>query len=120
MNKKICFKTGRPSSLTAKMSAALLSACILSASLSACATAPQIREIDGPIILDAPDSVVRAEPDRQASSQALPQEGQQSAPQSDPAFDPYPYEEVQSVPVTPINCPPGSSPQSDGSCMLVN
>lgn len=76
--------------------------------IGACATTPEIREIDGPIILDAPDSVVRAEPAQPVASQDIPQ------------ADPYPYEDVQSVPVTPITCPSGSSPQPDGSCMLTN
>lgn len=88
----------------------LASACFL----TACATAPKTRIVNGPIVLDAPDSVVRAE------NPAPPASDSQTPPPE--PVDPS-YENVQSVPVTPVtipDCPSGTVAQDNGTCMLIN
>ena len=91
----------------------LMTALIIGVALSACATVPEIREIEGPIVLDAPDSVVRGD------DSVTPPAQTQSAPNNG-SDDDYGYENVQTVPVTPITCPAGTSPHSDGSCRFLN
>lgn len=84
---------------------------LLCISLTACATMPEVREIEGPIEVDAPDAVVTSS----GNSPATP------APSANPGYSADLEEEtVQSVPITPVDCPAGTTPAADGSCLLTN